>query len=88
MLSLLIRMATALQRQRLQRTTYGELMALEDMTLKDIGVERSQIRSLVEALFQETENQEVRAEPDVEAQTAAAKTRTRPAYERERRAAA
>ena len=50
MLSLLRRVAATLHRQRVRRIAVGELSALSDLALKDIGIDRGQIRSVVEEI--------------------------------------
>ncbi len=55
MLSLIRKVVANRGRQRLRRITIDQLSALDDVALRDIGVERSQIRSVAESLFRETE---------------------------------
>jgi len=47
-LNLFVSAGKALSAWRRRERAYGELMALDDRSLADIGVRRSQIRALVE----------------------------------------
>ncbi len=88
MSTLFTKVTFASQTWRRRRNTVKELSALSDRLLEDIGIHRSQIRSVVEELLQGTERQTIRPEPDVEAQAPAADVRTPFAYDREHKAAA
>lgn len=48
LMNLLISAGKAFSEWRRRERAYGELMALNDRTLADIGIERCQIRALVE----------------------------------------
>ncbi len=88
MLSLIKKMAVNQHKHRVRRTAVDELSALSDRTLKDIGIHRSQIRSIVEERLQGTEFSQIRREPDVKAQTTTANVPTPFAYDREHKTAA
>ena len=83
MLSLIEKMAAALHRRRIRRTAVDDLSALSDRTIKDFGVYRSQIQSIVEERLQATEISRVRPEPVVNAQATTANVPTPFTYDRE-----
>ncbi len=76
-----------LHRRRVRRTAVDDLSALSDHTLKDIGIHRSQIRSVVAAL-QRTEISQVRPAPDVKTQATTANAPTPFVYGHEHKTAA
>ncbi len=88
MFPLLRRMAATLHKRRVRRTAVNELSALSDLALQDIGIHRSQIRSVVEDLIQKTESLPDRPEPHTEAHATTANVRTPFACDREHRDAA
>lgn len=88
MLPLIKKMAATLHRRRVRRTAAGNLSVLSDRTLKDIGIHRSQIRSVVEERLQGIEISQVRPEPDVKAQVTTAHVPTPFAFDREHKTAA
>ncbi len=88
MLSSIKKMAAVLRRRRTRRLAIDALSALSDRTLKDIGVDRSQIGSVVEERLQGTEISQAPREPDVKAQTTTANVPTPFAYDREHKTAA
>ncbi len=88
MFPLLRRMAATLHRPRVRRIAVNEFLALSDLALQDIGIHRSQIRSVVEDLLQGTESLQARPEPDAEAHATIANVRTPFACDREHRDAA
>ncbi len=65
MLSLIKMVAATLYRRRVRRTEVDDLSALSDHILKDIGIHRSQIRSIIEERHQGAEISHVRPKPDV-----------------------
>jgi len=52
LINLLVAARSALAKQQERRRAYHELMALDDRSLADIGVHRSQIPALVEGVVQ------------------------------------
>ena len=48
LINLFVTARSALTRWRQRQRAYGELMALDDRSLSDIGIRRSQIRGIVE----------------------------------------
>jgi len=88
MLSLVKRLAATLHRQRVRRITIGELSALSDLALADIGLHRGQIRSVAEGLIQGNESATTRPELDAEASATTANARAPFAHECEHRVAA
>ncbi len=88
MLSLIEKMAAALHRRRIRRTAVDDLSALSDRTLKDMGIHRSQIRSVVEERLQATEISQVRPVSDLKAQATTANVPTPFTYDREHKTAA
>ena len=88
MLSMIKKMANILITRRVRRTAVDVLSTLSDRTLKDIGIHRSQIRSIVEERLQGTEISQVRPEPDVKAQATTANVPTQFAYDRKHKTAA
>jgi len=83
MLSLIKNMAATLHSRRVRRIAVDALSALSDRTLKDIGVYRSQIQSIVEERLQATDISQVRPEPVVNAQATTANAPTPFTYDRE-----
>lgn len=61
LISLFAAARSAMAQRRQQRRAYHELMALDDRSLSDIGLHRSQIPALVEGL---DAARDVRSEPD------------------------
>ncbi len=88
MLASIKNMTATLHRRRVRRTAVDELSALSDRTLKDIGIYRSQIRSVVEERLQGTVIFQIRPEPDIKAQATTADVPTPFAYDREHKTAA
>ena len=88
MLSLIKKMAATQHKRRVRRAAIGDLSALSDRTLKDIGIHRSQILSLVEERLQWTEISRDRPAPDVNAQTTTANVPTPFAHDLEHKTAA
>ena len=88
MLSMIKKVAATLRRRRVRRSAVDDLAARSDRTLKDIGIHRSQIRSIVEERLQRTEISQVRPAPDVKTQATTAKAPTTFAYDREHKTAA
>ena len=86
--SLIEKLATTLHGRWVRRTAVDDLSALSDRTLKDLGIHRSQIRSIVEEGLQGTESSQVRPEPDVKMQATRANPPTPFAYDREHKTAA
>ena len=77
MLSVIKKVAANLHGRRVRCTAVADLSSLSDRTLKDIGIHRSQIRSVVEERL-----------PDVKAQAMTAKVPTPFAHDREHKTAA
>ncbi len=54
LINLFVAARTALARWRQRQRAYGELMALDDRSLADIGIHRSQIPAIVEGWHEAT----------------------------------
>ena len=52
LISIFVAARTALQRRRQERQAHAELAALDDRSLADIGLHRSQIPAIVEGLHE------------------------------------
>ena len=52
LINLFVTARSALTRWRQRQRAYGELMALDDRSLADIGIRRSQIRGIVEGFHE------------------------------------
>ena len=86
--SLIKKMTATQYKRRVRRAAISDLSALSDRTLKDIGIHRSQILSVVEERLQRAGISRVRPTPDVKAQTTTANVPTPFAYDREHKKAA
>ena len=53
LINLFVAARSAIARWRQQQRAYGELMALDDRSLADIGIRREEIRAIVEGLHAE-----------------------------------
>ena len=53
LINLFVAARTAVARWRQRQRAYGELMALDDRSLADIGIRREEIRAIVEGYHEE-----------------------------------
>ena len=61
LINLFIAARNAFARWREQQRAYAELIALDDRSLADIGIHRSQIPAMVEAMYQSAHADPVKA---------------------------